>query len=190
MKSHRATSLFPSMSCLRQRTNEGRSPARHVRLDVSTAMREAARTPLPPVPAISSSGLRCRAPARSLGPIAAPIISIAACRRARAPSDRASPAARRRRPRRGSSRSSARWPVHTEEFSVRATYAECILDQAADAVIFADRSGKIARWNRASALLFGFSAEEALGKSLDVIVPGHLRAAHWRGLTTPWQTAS
>ena len=63
----------------------------------------------------------------------------------------------------------------------QAKLAEYILDQAADAVIFADRSGKIARWNRASAALFGFSAEEALGQSLDLIVPGHLRAAHWRG---------
>jgi PAS domain S-box-containing protein len=63
----------------------------------------------------------------------------------------------------------------------QAKLAEGILDQAADAVIFADRSGKIARWNRASALLFGFRAEEALGQSLDLIVPGHLRAAHWRG---------
>ena len=63
----------------------------------------------------------------------------------------------------------------------QAKLAEYILDQAADAVIFADRSGKIARWNRASVLLFGFSAEEALGQSLDLIVPDHLRAAHWRG---------
>jgi len=59
--------------------------------------------------------------------------------------------------------------------------ADHILDQAADAMIFADQSGKIARWNRASAALFGFSAAEALGQSLDLIVPGHLRAAHWRG---------
>ena len=56
-----------------------------------------------------------------------------------------------------------------------------ILNQVADAVIFADQSGKIARWNRASAALFGFSAEEALGQSLDLIVPGHLRAPHCRG---------
>ena len=59
--------------------------------------------------------------------------------------------------------------------------AECILDRAADAMIFADRSGRIRRWNRASVALFGFSAEEALGQSLDLIVPGHLRAPHWRG---------
>ena len=59
--------------------------------------------------------------------------------------------------------------------------ADHILDQVADAVIFADQSGRIARWNRAAAALFGFSAGEALGQSLDLIVPDHLRPAHWRG---------
>ena len=63
----------------------------------------------------------------------------------------------------------------------QAKLAECILDQAADAMIFADRSGTIRRWNLASAVLFGLTAEEALGQNLDLIVPGHLRAAHWRG---------
>ena len=59
--------------------------------------------------------------------------------------------------------------------------ADHILDQVADAVIFADQSGRIARWNRASAALFGFSDAEALGQSLDLIVPVHLRPAQWRG---------
>jgi PAS domain S-box-containing protein len=56
-----------------------------------------------------------------------------------------------------------------------------ILDDVADALIYADRSGTITRWNRASTALFGFSAEEALGQSLDLIIPEHLRAAHWKG---------
>jgi PAS domain S-box-containing protein len=56
-----------------------------------------------------------------------------------------------------------------------------ILDDVADALIAADRSGTITRWNRASTALFGFSAEEALGQSLDLIIPEHLRAAHWKG---------
>jgi PAS domain S-box-containing protein len=56
-----------------------------------------------------------------------------------------------------------------------------ILDDVADALISADRSGTIMRWNRASTALFGYSAEEALGQSLDLIVPEHLRAAHWKG---------
>ena len=56
-----------------------------------------------------------------------------------------------------------------------------ILEDVADALICADRSGAIVRWNRASHALFGFSAEEALGRSLDLIVPEHLRNAHWKG---------
>ncbi len=56
-----------------------------------------------------------------------------------------------------------------------------ILDDVADAVIYADRSGTITRWNRASIALFGFAAEQALGQSLDLIIPEHLRAAHWKG---------
>jgi PAS domain S-box-containing protein len=59
--------------------------------------------------------------------------------------------------------------------------AERILDSAADAIICADRSGVIIRWNRASAALFGFSAEEALGQNVDLIIPEHLRAPHWNG---------
>ena len=56
-----------------------------------------------------------------------------------------------------------------------------IIDDVADALIYADRSGTITRWNRASTALFGFAAEEALGQSLDLIIPEHLRAAHWKG---------
>jgi len=59
--------------------------------------------------------------------------------------------------------------------------ADAILDQVADAVICADRSGAVIRWNRACTALFGFSAEEALGQSLDLIIPEHHRAAHWSG---------
>ena len=61
-----------------------------------------------------------------------------------------------------------------------ANLAERILDCAADAVIFADRTGTIRRFNSAAEALFGFSAEEALGQSLDLIIPEHLRGAHWR----------
>ncbi|WLB54689.1 PAS domain-containing protein [Bradyrhizobium sp. 521_C7_N1_3] len=56
-----------------------------------------------------------------------------------------------------------------------------ILDDVADALIYSDRAGTITRWNRASTALFGFSAGEALGQNLDLIIPEHLRAAHWKG---------
>ena len=63
----------------------------------------------------------------------------------------------------------------------RSHLAERIIDQIADALIYASRSGVIIRWNRAASALFGFSAEEALGQNLDLIIPEHLRASHWRG---------
>ena len=59
--------------------------------------------------------------------------------------------------------------------------AESILEQIADAVIYADEKGTIRRWNHAAAALFGHSAAEAVGRKLDLIIPEHLRAAHWRG---------
>jgi PAS domain S-box-containing protein len=59
--------------------------------------------------------------------------------------------------------------------------AEQIIDQVGDALICADHTGAIIRWNRACTVLFGFSAEEALGHSLELIIPDHLRAAHWSG---------
>lgn len=59
--------------------------------------------------------------------------------------------------------------------------AEGIIDQVADAIIYANRLGVIVRWNRASAALFGFSAKDALGQSLDLIIPEHLRASHRSG---------
>ncbi|MHC4052048.1 PAS domain S-box protein [Bradyrhizobium sp. 25ACV] len=56
-----------------------------------------------------------------------------------------------------------------------------IVEDVADALIYSDRSGTIMRWNRAATALFGFSAAEALGQNLDLIIPEHLRAAHWKG---------
>ncbi len=59
--------------------------------------------------------------------------------------------------------------------------AETILDNIADAVIYADDTGTIMRWNQAATTLFGYSAAEALGQKLDLIIPPELREAHWRG---------
>jgi len=56
-----------------------------------------------------------------------------------------------------------------------------LFDQAPVALILADREGRIVAWNQASTSLFGFAASEVLGQSLDVIIPEHLRDAHWKG---------
>ncbi len=58
---------------------------------------------------------------------------------------------------------------------------ERIVADVADALIFIDTAGVIRAWNAAAAALFGFSADAALGQSVDMIIPPHLREAHWRG---------
>ena len=56
-----------------------------------------------------------------------------------------------------------------------------LMDQAPDAMIYADRAGLIRFWNAAAQALFGFAPDEALGQSLDLIIPERFRAAHWTG---------
>lgn len=60
-------------------------------------------------------------------------------------------------------------------------FFQIIVDQAPDAIIVADRQGLIQIWNHAAADLFGFRPDEAIGRSLDIIIPEHLRQAHWKG---------
>lgn len=59
--------------------------------------------------------------------------------------------------------------------------AGSVLEQIADAVIFSDVAGNIVLWNAAAAALFGYSAAEAVGQSLNLIIPEHLQKGHWRG---------
>jgi PAS domain S-box-containing protein len=50
-----------------------------------------------------------------------------------------------------------------------------------DAVIGAGTDGAIVLWNPAAERMFGFTAEEALGGSLDLIIPERFRNRHWNG---------
>lgn len=68
--------------------------------------------------------------------------------------------------------------------------AEWILEQTTDAVIYAGRDGNIARWNQAASSLFGYSAAEAVGQNLDLIVPEHLRPPHWKGFDAAMASGS
>jgi PAS domain S-box-containing protein len=63
-----------------------------------------------------------------------------------------------------------------------------IVDDAPDAVIFADREGVIRLWNSGAEAMFGYSAEEATGKSLDLIVPEKQRDRHWEGFRRVMQS--
>ena len=64
---------------------------------------------------------------------------------------------------------------------VPAPLGEVLVEQAPDAVIFADAQGAIRIWNGRAEQIFGYAASEVLGQSLDIIIPERLRGAHWRG---------
>ena len=66
------------------------------------------------------------------------------------------------------------------DFASPAAFA-AMFDQVPVSLIVSDREGRIVAWNRASESLFGFPAAEVMGKSLDIIIPEHLRDAHWQG---------
>src|SRR4030067_2894769 len=59
--------------------------------------------------------------------------------------------------------------------------ARAIRNNPPQAVIFAGRDGIIRLWNAGAEAMFGHSAEEALGQSLDIIIPENLRGRHWEG---------
>jgi PAS domain S-box-containing protein len=56
-----------------------------------------------------------------------------------------------------------------------------LLRQLADAVVVADSDGVITFWNNAATRIFGWSATEAVGRSLDLIIPERFRERHWAG---------
>jgi PAS domain S-box-containing protein len=55
-----------------------------------------------------------------------------------------------------------------------------IVAGAADAVLFTDREGAIRLWNSGAERIFGWTAAEAIGKSMDLIIPERLRDRHWQ----------
>lgn len=59
--------------------------------------------------------------------------------------------------------------------------SEQIVKENSDAVMFADHDGFIRLWNKGAEAMFGYSAAEAEGQSLDLIIPENLRGRHWEG---------
>jgi PAS domain S-box-containing protein len=59
--------------------------------------------------------------------------------------------------------------------------ARDLVRDAPDAIVVADAEGLIRLWNRGAARIFGFTEAEALGQSLDLIIPERQRARHWDG---------
>lgn len=56
-----------------------------------------------------------------------------------------------------------------------------IVEEFPVAILYADRDGLIRFWNAGAEEMFGFRAEEMLGKSMDPIIPENLRKRHWDG---------
>jgi len=56
-----------------------------------------------------------------------------------------------------------------------------IVENSGDAIVLSDRDGKIRIWNRGAEQIFGFTEEEAIGASLDIIIPEKIRERHWEG---------
>jgi PAS domain S-box-containing protein len=56
-----------------------------------------------------------------------------------------------------------------------------IVDESPDAIVYADRDGLIRLWNAGAQTMFGYEAGEAIGQSLDLIIPEKLRTRHWDG---------
>ena len=66
--------------------------------------------------------------------------------------------------------------------------AEAVLSARADAIVAADSDGVIRFWNPGAERIFGYSGDEAIGRSLDLIIPERLRQRHWEGYRKVMQT--
>jgi PAS domain S-box-containing protein len=75
--------------------------------------------------------------------------------------------------------------VNTDDVT---SYTRQLLENAGDAVVIADRQGKIVFWNTGAASMFGHSSDEATGHSLDLIIPDRLRERHWVGYLETMRT--
>src|SRR5512133_2105639 len=73
-------------------------------------------------------------------------------------------------------------PLSPESIAAR------IVQGAPEAILFADRDGTIRLWNAGAEAMFGWTAAETLGRSMDFIIPERLRARHWDGWNRTMET--
>ena len=67
---------------------------------------------------------------------------------------------------------------------------DLIIEQMADAMIYSNSKGIIDGWNPAAESLFGYRNDEAIGENLNLIIPEHLRDAHWTGFNRAMASGS
>jgi len=63
----------------------------------------------------------------------------------------------------------------------QADLCQRIFEHTQEAIIYADREGLIRLWNEGAKGMFGYEDKEAIGQSLDLIIPDRLRTRHWQG---------
>ncbi|MBC7469862.1 MAG: PAS domain-containing protein [Ramlibacter sp.] len=70
------------------------------------------------------------------------------------------------------------------------TTVDCtqLVESIGDAVIASDPSGAITLWSPAATRMFGYTEAEALGKSLDIIIPQRQQQRHWDGYHKTMET--
>ncbi len=69
-----------------------------------------------------------------------------------------------------------------------AEFARTLVAGMPDAIVYSDAEGIIRAWNAGAARIFGFAEAEALGASLDIIIPEGLRTRHWDGYRETMRT--
>lgn len=69
-------------------------------------------------------------------------------------------------------------------------FAITLLNAMPDAVVYSDAAGRIGFWNKGAERIFGFENAEAVGQSLDIIIPEKLRSRHWEGYEKTMRTGT
>jgi PAS domain S-box-containing protein len=71
-----------------------------------------------------------------------------------------------------------------------ADFCRELVTRASDAIIYADEAGVIRFWNAGAARIFGFAETEAVGQTLDLVIPQNLRERHWQGFNETMRTGT
>jgi PAS domain S-box-containing protein len=65
---------------------------------------------------------------------------------------------------------------------------QALVGAMGDAVVVCDAQGRVVVWNAGAERTFGWTAAEALGQRMDMIVPERLRKRHWDGYDKSMET--
>src|SRR5262245_34071561 len=77
---------------------------------------------------------------------------------------------------------------HPPGMQLESLIGEAVLSTRSDAIVATDRDGIVRLWNPGAERIFGYTAQEAIGRSLDLIIPERLRERHWAGFRKTVET--